>query len=105
MNNQQIQINIDADKIDAKYSDQTLISHNPFGVTLDFAQQIPQMNMLKILSRIAMSPQHAKAFSEALQDNLEKYEVKFGQIELTKQMREQSVLTNKIGFHIQENIK
>lgn len=99
---QQVQINIDQDKIDAKYCDQAMISHNPFGFTFDFAQQIPQMNMLKILSRIAMSPEHTKAFSEALIDNLKKYEEKFGEIELTKKMREQAVSPKKIGFHIQE---
>lgn len=102
MNGQQIQVNIDQGEISAKYCDQAMISHNPFGFAFDFAQQIPQMNMLKILSRIAMSPEHAKAFSEALLDNLEKYEEKFGEIELTKTMREQASSPKKIGFHIEE---
>lgn len=101
---QQVQINIDQEKIEAKYCDQTMISHNPFGFSFDFAQQIPQMNMIKILSRIAMSPEHVKAFSEALADNLKKYEEKFGEIELTKQMRDEAVSPKKIGFHI-ENLK
>ncbi|OGD57334.1 hypothetical protein A2V71_00750 [Candidatus Berkelbacteria bacterium RBG_13_40_8] len=89
-------------KLIAKYSDQTLISHNPFGFTFDFAQQIPQMNMMKILSRIAMSPEHVKAFSEALADNLKKYEAQFGEITLTRKMREEAGGPKKIGFHIQE---
>lgn len=101
MNGQQTQVNIDPDKIDAKYCDQAMISHNPFGFAFDFAQQIPQMNILRILSRIAMSPQHAKAFSEALSDNLKKYEEKFGEIELTKKMRDEAISPKKIGFHIQ----
>lgn len=104
MDGQQTQVNIDQDKIDAKYCDQTLISHNPFGFSFDFAQQIPPLNMLKILSRIAMSPQHTKAFAEALADNLKKYEAKFGVIELSKKMRDEAVTSKKIGFHI-ETIK
>lgn len=105
MNNNQTQINIDQDKVDAKYCDQALISHNPFGFTFDFAQSIPQMNMLKILSRIAMSPEHTKAFVEALSDNLKKYEAQFGEIELTRKMREEAQSPKKIGFQIQEQRK
>jgi len=103
--NEQIQINIDQDKIDAKYCDQAMISHNPFGFTLDFAQQIPQMRMIKILSRVAMSPEHAKAFLEALTDNVKKYEEKFGEIELTKKMRDEAINPKKIGFQIQKQPK
>ena len=101
MNGQQIQVNIDQDKIDAKYCDQVMITHNPFGFSFDFAQQIPQMRMLKILARISMSPEHAKAFSEALNENLRKYEENFGEIVLTKKMKEQAT-PGKIGFQIQK---
>jgi len=100
--NQQVNVNIDQDKIEAKYSDQALISHNPFGFTFDFAQQIPQMHILKILARVAMSPQHAKAFMEALMENVKKYEEKFGEVELTKKMRDEAINTSKIGFKIQQ---
>lgn len=103
MNDQQTQINIDPDKIDAKYCDQAMISHNPFGFSFDFAQQIPQMRMLKILSRVAMSPEHTKAFSEVLADSLKRYEEKFGEIELTKKMRDEVISPKKIGFHVEKN--
>jgi len=100
MNNNQPQVNIDPTEVSAKYCDQAMISHNPFGFTFDFAQQIPQMNTLKILSRIAMSPEHTKAFVEALKDNLEKYEAQFGEITLTKRMREEASGPKKIGFQV-----
>ena len=100
MSNPQININIDPDKIEAKYSDQAMISHNPFGFTIDFAQQIPQMNMIKILSRIAMSPGHAKAFSEVLSENIKTFEKNYGNIELTKQMKEEVSSQKKIGFSV-----
>ncbi|MFA6493321.1 MAG: DUF3467 domain-containing protein [Patescibacteria group bacterium] len=102
MNDQQIQINIDPDKVDAKYCDQAMISHNPFGFSIDFAQQIPQMKMLKILSRIAMSPEHIKAFSEVLVENVKKYEEKFGEITLTKSMKDEASSLKKIGFHVEK---
>lgn len=102
--NEQTQINIDPDKLEAKYADQALISHNPFGITFDFAQQIPQMKMIKILSRIAMSPEHAKAFLEALSQNIASYETKFGKIELSKEMKE-NLNNKKIGFKIENNKK
>lgn len=99
-NQNQININIDQDKIEAKYADQALISHNPFGVTIDFAQQIPQLKQIKILSRIAMSPEHAKAFLEALTQNISNYETKFGKINITTQMRDEVEKQQKIGFKI-----
>jgi hypothetical protein len=102
MDDQKANINIDPDKIEAKYCDQTLITHNAFGFTMDFAQQIPQMKMIKILSRVAMSPEHAKAFLEALAGNVKMYEDKFGEIELSKKMRDQALNPSKIGFQIQK---
>lgn len=100
-NNNQIQINIDQDKIEAKYADQVMISHNPFGFTFDFAQQISPMNMIKILSRVAMSPEHAKAFGGALMDNLSKYEKQFGEIKISAQVKEEAT-NKKIGFYVEE---
>jgi len=102
MDGEQVQVNIDPDKIEAKYCDQTLISHNAFGFTMDFAQQIPQMKMIKILARVAMSPEHAKAFLGAITDNIEKYEAQFGEIQLSKKMRDQALNPSKIGFQIQK---
>lgn len=97
---QQANINVDQDKIDAKYSDQVFINFNPFGFTFDFAQAVPQMNMVRVLSRIAMSPQHVKALSEVLKQTIENYEKGFGNIEITKQMQEQVTPKEGLGFKI-----
>lgn len=96
MNEQQININIDQDKIDAKFCDQVLMNSGPFGVTFDFIQQIPAMKSARILSRIAMSPQHAKAFSELLTNCVKQYEANFGEIKLTSKMKDEA--ERKIGF-------
>lgn len=100
MDQPQININIDPDKIEAKYCDQAFISHNPFGFTIDFAQQIPQLNTIKIFSRVAMSPQHAKAFLEVFAENIKTYEKTFGSIELTKQMKDHAKPQKPIGFQV-----
>ena len=83
----QIQLNIDPDKIEAKYSDAAFINHNPFGFTFDFAQNIPQLKMMKIISRISFSPQHTKAFLQALTTQIKSYEAKFGEIQITAAMQ------------------
>lgn len=97
MNEQQIQVNIDPDKIEAKFCDQVMMNTTPFGITFDFLQQIPQMKSTRVLSRIAMSPQHAKIFSEILTNSLKEYESNFGEIQLTSKMKNEGKKT--IGFH------
>ena len=101
MSEQQINVNIDPDKVDAKYSDQIFINTNPFGFVFDFAQAIPQMNMIKILSRVAMSPEHAKAFANALNNVLKQYEAQNGDIKLTQEMKDETG-KGQIGFNIKE---
>jgi len=98
---QKIQINVDPDKIAAQYSDSAFINHNHFGFVFDFAQNIPQMKMLKIISRIAMSPQHAKALLGALQGQVRAYEQKHGVINVTPAMQAEAE-KKPIGFDVEE---
>jgi hypothetical protein len=99
MPDQQINVNIDPDKIEAKYSDQAFINSNPFGFVFDFAQALPQMNMIKIVTRVAMSPEHTKAFAIALTNVLQQYEKQNGEIKLTQEMKEETG-KGQIGFNI-----
>jgi hypothetical protein len=102
MPEQQINVNIDPDKIEAKYSDQAFINSNPFGFVFDFAQSIPQMNMIKILGRIGMSPEHAKAFANALVQTIKAHEDKFGEIKLTQAMKDETG-KGQIGFNVKDD--
>lgn len=97
MNEQSLNINIDPDKIDAKFCDQVMMNNGAFGITFDFLQQIPQMKTTRVLSRIAMSPQHAKVFSEILSNAINQYEKNFGEIKLTSKMKNEA--TKEIGFN------
>ncbi|MFZ5391832.1 MAG: DUF3467 domain-containing protein [Patescibacteria group bacterium] len=96
-----LQINIDPDKLEAKYSDAVFINHNPFGFTFDFAQHLPQMNMMKVINRLSISPQHAKALFNALGAQIKQYEKNFGNINLTAAMEEHNQKT-PIGFNLEK---
>lgn len=95
-----IQVNIDPDKLESKYSDAIFINHNPFGFTFDFAQSIPQMKMIKVGSRISLSPQHAKVLLGALQNQIVQYEKKFGEIMINQAMQE-AADKKPIGFEVE----
>lgn len=94
-----INVNIDPQKIESIYSDAAFINHNPFGFTFDFGQSIPQLKMLKIVARVSLSPQHAKALLGAISGQIKAYEDKFGEINVTPAMQEQ-VNKGGIGFKI-----
>ena len=47
---------------------------------IDFFRILPGISEAKVKSRIIMSPVHLKTLVRALQDNINKYENKFGEI-------------------------
>lgn len=79
---------IPEDKKEIFYSNQALITNDPMGFVFDFAQSSPQFGFGKIIGRIGMSPQHAKAFLQALAERIDQYEKDFGPISLTSKMIE-----------------
>lgn len=64
------------------YSNMVLIAHSPYEFIFDFARYLPGVKKAKVYSRIIMTPQHASSLHKTLQDNIKKYEQKFGKIEL-----------------------
>lgn len=79
-----VQVNVPSDKAEARYSDFAIIGKNALGFRLDFGQRMPQENTVSIVSRIAMSPEHAKLFLMVLEKNVKDYEQKFGSINVPK---------------------
>ena len=65
-----------------EYSNFVKIQHSAVDFRMDFAKMVPEENNLYIHTRLFMSPIHAKMFAKALLDNVEKYEKKFGTIQL-----------------------
>jgi hypothetical protein len=78
----EIKIEIDEQTSNGAYSNSALISHSETEFVLDFIFVQPQINKMKVRSRIISSPKQAKRLFEALRQNIAKYELKFGTIQL-----------------------
>lgn len=77
-----INIAIDENIGEGVYANLVLIAHTAAEFVLDFARVMPGVPKTKVQSRIIMAPQHLKGFAHALQENLERYESRFGEIKL-----------------------
>lgn len=73
-------------EVKAVYANLAFISHTPAEMVLDFAQMLPRMPRGTVLSRVIMSPMHAKLLHAALGQNIINYERQFGEIRLPKQI-------------------
>jgi hypothetical protein len=76
---QQIQIKFKDDDLKGNYSNLMQILHTKEEFVLDFFLVSPPTGVLA--SRVIMSPGHLKRMIKALQENVGKYEEKFGKIE------------------------
>jgi hypothetical protein len=72
-------------ELEAVYANLAFISHTPAEVVLDFAQILPRMPKGNVVSRVIMSPMHAKLLQLALAQNIANYERQFGEIRLPHQ--------------------
>ena len=78
----QLQIQLDDAVANGTYVNMALVNHTETEFTFDFIYVQPQQPRAKVLSRIITSPRHMKRLMLAMQDNLAKYEQKFGPIEV-----------------------
>ncbi|MBE2281247.1 MAG: DUF3467 domain-containing protein [Ignavibacteriaceae bacterium] len=79
---QQLNIEIDEKEAEGTYSNLAFIIHSPAEFIIDFTCVVPGMQKAKVRSRIITTPQHAKVFLRALQDNINKYEQRYGEIKV-----------------------
>ena len=79
---QQIKIELGEKEAEGIYSNLAIITHSPAEFVIDFTRVVPGSPKAKVHARIITTPQHAKMLSKALQDNVEKYEARFGEIKL-----------------------
>lgn len=77
-----LQVQIDDDVAQGVYSNLVLINHTENELVLDFAFIQPANGRAKVRTRVISSPRHAKRLLAALQKNLERYEERYGAIEL-----------------------
>ena len=81
---QQINIELGEKEAEGIYSNFVLISHSSAEFVMDFTRMLPGVPKTKVYARIIMTPQHAKALSRALNDNIDKFEKEFGEIKEVK---------------------
>ena len=76
----QIKLVLDSENQTEEYANFAVVTHSPAEFVIDFFRILPGISQAKVKSRIIMSPVHLKTLSRALQDNIKKYEDKFGEI-------------------------
>ena len=80
----QIKIELDDNIGQGEYANFAVVTHSPAEFVIDYIRVLPGMTKSKVKSRIIMAPMHAKTLMMALQDNIKKYENKFGEIKISK---------------------
>ncbi|MAV63963.1 MAG: hypothetical protein CMG00_02105 [Candidatus Marinimicrobia bacterium] len=76
----QIKLVLDNENDVEEYANFAVVTHSPAEFVVDFFRILPGVSNAKVKSRIIISPVHLKTFLKALQDNVGKYEDKFGEI-------------------------
>lgn len=79
---QQINIEVGEKEGEGIYSNLAIITHSAAEFVVDFTRVLPGVPKTKVFARIIMTPQHTKLLLNALKDNIEKFEKKFGEIKL-----------------------
>jgi hypothetical protein len=77
-----LQVQIDEDIAQGLYCNLVLLNHTENEFVLDFAFIQPANGRAKVRTRIISSPRHTKRLLQALQKNLERYEERFGAIDI-----------------------
>ena len=76
----QINIELSEEIADGIYSNLAIITHSPAEFVVDFVRMLPGTPKAKVKSRIILTPQHAKRFSKALNENISRFEKSHGEI-------------------------
>ena len=75
-----LNLELDENLAQGTYSNLALINHSVSEFVVDFVNVMPGVPKAKVKSRIILTPQHAKRFSKALNDNISKFESSNGKI-------------------------
>lgn len=76
----QLNIELNEEMAEGIYSNLAVITHSPAEFVVDFVRVMPGMPKAKVMSRVVVTPQHAKRLLKALQDNVNRYESQHGPI-------------------------
>ena len=75
-----INLELDENLAQGTYSNLALINHTVSEFVVDFINVMPGVPKAKVKSRIILTPQHAKRFSKALNENILRFEKSNGEI-------------------------
>ncbi|MCP9766602.1 DUF3467 domain-containing protein [Lacihabitans sp. LS3-19] len=76
----QINIELSEEMAEGVYANLAMIAHSNSEFVIDFIRLMPGVPKAKVKSRIILTPEHAQRLLMALQDNIRKYELNFGEI-------------------------
>jgi hypothetical protein len=79
---QQINVELGEKEAEGIYSNLAIITHSPAEFILDFTRVLPGVPKARVQARIIMTAQHAKLLMRAMEDNIRKFEQKFGEIKI-----------------------
>ncbi|GAC1655187.1 MAG: hypothetical protein NVS9B1_07800 [Candidatus Dormibacteraceae bacterium] len=81
-----IQVKVQDTASQVVYTDAVLVNGSPMGFVLNFGQWAPeQPGLVRVYSRVGMSPNHMKLLAGLLTQNIEGYEKQFGPIPTSPQ--------------------
>ena len=75
-----LEIQLDEEIAQGTYVNLAVVNHNESEFVIDLIFVQPQTPRAKVRSRVILSPQHAKRFVAAMQENISRYEQNFGEI-------------------------
>jgi hypothetical protein len=78
----QLNIEIGPEQSEGIYANGVGIHHTPSEFILDFLRVLPGAQKAKVFTRIIMTPQNVILLRNALDDNIKKYEDRFGKIKI-----------------------
>lgn len=78
-----LEIQMNDDVAAGQYINMAVVNHNDSEFVIDCIYVQPQAAKARVQSRLITSPRHAKRLLLALQSNIERYENKYGDIDLT----------------------
>jgi hypothetical protein len=81
-NENQLNIELSEEVAEGTYSNLAIITHSNTEFVLDFIRVMPGVPKARVKSRIVLTPEHAKRFFRALEDNIEKFESINGRIKI-----------------------
>lgn len=77
-----LNVEISPEQSEGIYANGVGIHHTPSEFILDFLRILPGAQKAKVFARVIMTPQNVVLLRNALEDNIKKYEERFGKIKI-----------------------